>query len=90
LPTIHNADTKLSFIRNYSYLQDEHKIAFHTILQGKDYTRENTVKLLPTRHEELVEALTEAGFQMIKTYGGFLKQDFDAQKSVPCVILAKK
>jgi SAM-dependent methyltransferase len=90
LPTIHNANTKLSFIRNYSYLQDEHKIAFHTILQVDDHIRENTVKLLPIRHEELIEALTEAGFQAIKTYGGFMKQAFDAQKSVPCVMIAKK
>jgi len=90
LPTIHNADAKLSFIRNYSYLQDEHKIAFHTILQVDDHIRENTVKLLPIRHEELIEALAEVGFHMIKTYGGFMKQPFDAQKSVPCVILVKK
>ena len=90
LPTIFNREKGLSFVRDYVYLEDEHKIGFHTILQVNNERFENTVKLLPIRHEELYKALEKAGFHIIKTYGDFTKNPFDVQNSVPCIMIAEK
>ncbi len=90
LPTIYDATFDLEFKRKYSYLQEEHKIAFQSLLNVEGKTFENCVKLLPIRFEELMKALKNAGFQKIYAYGDFLKTPLDKAKSIPCVILAEK
>ena len=90
LSTINNKDKNLSFIRNYEYIKDENKIAFHTLLKVNEELFENTVKLLPIRSKEVVQSLKNSGFKGIMVYGDFSKSDFDSNKSIACVVVANK
>jgi SAM-dependent methyltransferase len=90
LPTIKNEENQLSFIRNYKFIEEENKIAFHTVLKVEKSVFENTVKLLPVRSKELVKSLKNTGFKDIMAYGDFLKSDFDSNESTACVIVASK
>lgn len=90
LATIKSEENNLSFIRNYKYLEEENKIAFHTILKVEESVYENTVKLLPVRSKELVKSMENTGFKDIMVYGDFSKSDFDSNNSIACVIVASK
>jgi SAM-dependent methyltransferase len=90
LPTIQNHEAKLTFIREYSFLEDEQKIAFHTKLQISDAVYENTVNLLPIRSQELVKSLLKVGFKNVAMYGDFSDHTYNALESMACVIIAEK
>ncbi len=88
LPTIENEF--ISFIRTYEYLEDEHRIAFSTILTDKmsGSSSSQMVKLYPLRRKELEELLQEAGFMNYTWFGGFDRTPLE-RTSVPLIISAR-
>ena len=84
LPLI--ANDKVKFERFY-YLNKEGKIRFKTIL---DDTIENEELLQPIFADELIQWLTQIGFQAINLYGNFKKDPFDKEKSMALIITAEK
>ena len=84
LPLI--ANDKVKFERFY-YLNKEGKIRFKTIL---DDTIENEELLQPIFADELIQWLTQIGFQTINLYGNFKKDPFDPNASMALIINAKK
>jgi len=90
LATINNKEANLSFVRNYTYLKEEGKIAFNTILKHNGKEIENTVKLLAIRQAELISILKNVGFSNIKFFGDFAGNEFDCNQSIPCIFLASK
>lgn len=87
LPTIHNEDDQIEFIRDYEHVGD--RIMFRTRLtaRGKEYT--NEIVLLPLRQQELEEMLVEAGFSSREYYGSFKGDAYD-HKSYATVVVANK
>ena len=77
---------KVKFERFY-YLNEEGKIRFKTIL---DDTIENEELLQPIFADELIQWLTQIGFQAINLYGNFKKDPFDKEKSMALIITAEK
>ena len=84
LPLI--ANDKVKFERFY-YLNKEGKIRFKTIL---DDTIENEELLQPIFADELIQWLTQIGFQAINLYGNFKKDSFDPNASMALIIVAEK
>ena len=84
LPLI--ANDKVKFERFY-YLNKEGKIRFKTIL---DDTIENEELLQPIFADELIQWLTQIGFQAINLYGNFKKDPFDPNASMALIIVAEK
>ena len=84
LPLI--ANDKVKFERFY-YLNVEGKIRFKTIL---DDTIENEELLQPIFADELIQWLTQIGFQTIDLYGNFKKDPFDPNASMALIIVAEK
>lgn len=84
LPLI--ANDKVKFERFY-YLNKEGKIRFKTIL---DDTIENEELLQPIFADELIQWLTQIGFQTINLYGNFKKDSFDPNASMALIIVAEK
>jgi methyltransferase type 11 len=84
LPLI--ANDKVKFERFY-YLNKEGKIRFKTIL---DDTIENEELLQPIFADELIQWLTQIGFQTINLYGNFKKDPFDPNASMALIIVAEK
>ena len=84
LPLI--ANDKVKFERFY-YLNKEGKIRFKTIL---DDTIENEELLQPIFADELIQWLTQIGFQTINLYGNFRKDPFDPNASMALIIVAEK
>ena len=84
LPLI--ANDKVKFERFY-YLNVEGKIRFKTIL---DDTIENEELLQPIFADELIQWLTQIGFQTINLYGNFKKDSFDPNASMALIIVAEK
>ena len=84
LPLI--ANDKVKFERFY-YLNVEGKIRFKTIL---DDTIENEELLQPIFADELIQWLTQIGFQAINLYGNFKKDSFDPNASMALIIVAEK
>ena len=82
LPLIVN--DKVKFERFY-YLNKEGKIRFKTIL---DDTIENEELLQPIFADELIQWLTQIGFQTINLYGNFRKDPFDPNASMALIIVA--
>ena len=82
LPLI--ANDKVKFERFY-YLNKEGKIRFKTIL---DDTIENEELLQPIFADELIQWLTQIGFQTINLYGNFRKDPFDPNASMALIIVA--
>ena len=82
LPLI--ANDKVKFERFY-YLNKEGKIRFKTIL---DDTIENEELLQPIFADELIQWLTQIGFQTINLYGNFRKDPFDPKASMALIIVA--
>ncbi len=89
LPTIENKDVDLTFERNYDYDKQNKRISFRTRLTvaGKSY--DNEVPLYPLRQDELIEALTAAGFKKLKLFGDFNGNEFDQYNSFMLVIWAR-
>ncbi|MDF2987683.1 MAG: methyltransferase family protein [Eubacterium sp.] len=89
LPTIENKDVGLTFERNYNYDKQNKSISFLTRLnvEGKSY--DNQVPLYPLRQDELIEALTAAGFKKLKLFGDFNGNEFDEYNSYMLVLWAR-
>ena len=81
LPVIRNEDVGLEFVRMYEYLNESGMINFNTVLTVKSGTDTgrfvNTVKLLPLRSADMLEALTDAGYRDIRFYGDFQFSDYN-------------
>ena len=84
LPLIEN--DKVKFERHY-YLNEEGKIRFKTIL---DDTIKNEELLQPIFADQLIQWLTQIGFQAINLYGNFKKDPFDKEKSIALIVTAVK
>lgn len=89
LPLIQKEDVDLIFERYYSYLPEEHKIDFKTVLKVDGFTMENHVLLHPIKSAELVKLLEESGFINIKLYGSFKKDEYDPMNSFPLIAVAE-
>lgn len=89
LPTLENDEIR--FIRTYHYLEEEHRIAFETILTIKQTKQiiPNKVSLYPLRQSEMEACLKSAGFKDIRFFGNF-KGDPLTADSIPMVIEAGK
>ncbi len=83
LPTIEN--DKIKFERNYK-LDENNLIIFSTILTIKETSEilKNNVKLFPVRKRQIEVALKNAGFNTVKTYSSFTKNEYNAS-SLPLV-----
>jgi len=88
LPTIKNDDVGLTFERYYTYMPDEHKVDFRTILRVDGTELENHQMLHPIRSQELVMLLERAGFRNIELFGSFNKEEFDPMNSFPLIVTA--
>lgn len=88
LPTIKNDDAGLTFERYYTYLPDEHKVDFRTVLRVDGTELENHQKLHPIRSQELATLLRRAGFRNIELFGSFKRDEFDPMNSFPLVATA--
>lgn len=84
LPLIENE--KVKFERAY-YSDEEDNIIFKTVL---DNEIENEEILLNIKHNELKDYFEKIGFKNIKIYGGFDKSKFDAENSMPLIMIGDK
>lgn len=90
LPLIQNEEVDLVFERYYSYLPEDHKINFKTVLKVEGLTMENHVFLHPITSEELVTLLEKSGFIDIELYGSFKKDEYDKMNSFPLIVVAER
>ena len=83
LPTIENE--KIKFERHYSLDKNE-MIDFSTVLTIKETGEilNNSVKLFPVRKKQAERALKNAGFEHIKSYSSFTKNEYNP-RSLPLV-----
>ncbi|MGG7163305.1 class I SAM-dependent methyltransferase [Clostridium ihumii] len=89
LPTIKNEEKGLEFIRKY--VRKDDKILFNTILKIENNNElSNSVELFPITYDDLIVSLERIGFKDIELFGGFNKNEFDKDKSMPLVIRCKK
>lgn len=89
LPTIEDKNIGLSFERNYSYDKEENTIYFKTNLYVDGKIFENEIPLYPLLQDELVEAVTNAGFNKVELFGDFNGNKFDKYNSFMLVLLAR-
>ncbi len=89
LPTIENKNAGLTFERNYDYDKDNNLIAFKTRLTVEGMSLDNQVPLYPIRQDELVEAVSAAGFKKQKLFGDFNGNEFDKYNSYMLVLWAR-
>ena len=89
LPTIKNEEKNLIFERYYSYLEEQHRVNFKTILTVDDKVLENDVILFPIKSTEIKEILEDAGFANIEFYGSFKKDKYEPLESFPLVIVSQ-
>ena len=89
LPTIKNEEKDLTFERYYSYLVEEHRINFKTILTVDGKVLDNDVILFPIKSTELKEILEDVGFTNIEFYGSFKKDKYEPMESFSLVIVSQ-
>lgn len=89
LPTIEDKNIGLSFERNYKYDKKINTIYFNTILSVDGTNYENEIPLYPLLQDELVEAVTDAGFKKVKLFGDFNGSEFDKYNSFMLVLWAR-
>jgi len=89
LPTIEDKNIGLSFERNYSYDKQKNTIYFNTKLSVDGRIFENEIPLYPLLQDELVEAVTDAGFKKVKLFGDFNGSEFDKYNSFMLVLWAR-
>jgi len=89
LPTINDEKIGLSFERDYSYDKQINTIYFKTKLSVDGKVFENEIPLYPLRQDELVEAVTDAGFKKIRMFGDFNGSEFDKYNSFMLVLWAR-
>ncbi|KXG75004.1 Glycine/sarcosine/dimethylglycine N-methyltransferase [Thermotalea metallivorans] len=93
LPTIDRKDKGVTFIRKYSYKEQEEKVDFHTELvireNGEEKRYQNAIPLIALKSKEMTEMLEKAGFRKIEIYGGFEEEEYTEQ-SYATVVKATK
>ncbi len=89
LPTIIDESIGLNFERNYSYTKQENKIYFKTKLTVNRKSYENEIPLYPLLEDELLQAVTDAGFKKVKLFGDFAGNSFDKYNSYMLVLWAR-
>ncbi|ACL75506.1 class I SAM-dependent methyltransferase [Ruminiclostridium cellulolyticum] len=89
LPTIENKRAGLTFERNYRYDQSCNRIYFNTVLSVDGEVYENEIPLYPLREDDLVEAVSEAGFKRVKLFADFKGNEFDKYNSYMLVLWAR-
>ncbi len=89
LPAITDASIGLSFERNYSYHKQQNTIYFKTNLTVNNKSFENEIPLYPLLEEELLQAVTDAGFKKVKLFGDFAGNAFDKYNSFMLVLWAR-
>lgn len=89
LPTIIDEKNDLSFVRDYNYDKKKNTMYFKTklIVDGKMF--ENEIPLFPLLQDELIEAVTGAGFKKVKLFGDFNGTEFDKYNSFMLVLWAR-
>jgi glycine/sarcosine N-methyltransferase len=83
LPLINREKEQISFRRTYKH--EENKIIFKGELTIAGETLENEVSLLPITSQQLIEVLTEVGFQKIQLFGSFKGDAFNINS--PAIII---
>jgi glycine/sarcosine N-methyltransferase len=89
LPTITDESIGMTFERNYSYNKQQNVIYFSTKLTVDNKFYENEIPLYPLLEEELLQAVTDAGFKNIKLFGDFARNTFDKYNSFMLVLWAR-
>lgn len=89
LPTIEDKDIGLTFERNYNYDKQNNIIFFNTKLSVEEQIFENEIPLYPLLQDELVDAVTEAGFKKVKLFGDFNGNEYDKYNSFMLVLWAR-
>ncbi|QNU65977.1 class I SAM-dependent methyltransferase [Ruminiclostridium herbifermentans] len=89
LPTITDESIGLTFERNYSYNKQQHSIYFNTKLTVDNKSFENEIPLYPLLEEELLQAVTDAGFKNVNLFGDFAGNAFDKYNSFMLVLWAR-
>ena len=89
LPTIENKDVGLTFERNYRYDRSYNRIYFNTVLSVDGEVYENEIPLYPLREDDLVEAVSDAGFKRIRLFSDFNGNEFDKYNSYMLVLWAR-
>lgn len=89
LPTIVNESVPLKFERFYRYEKSKDIIEFKTILSVENKVIENKIYLTPLLHDDAISMLKRAGFNEIKSYGNFKKDNFEKENSYALIIEAK-
>ncbi len=89
LPTIEDKDIGLTFERNYNYDKQNNIIFFNTKLSVEGQIFENEIPLYPLLQDELVDAVTEAGFKKVKLFGDFNGNEYDKYNSFMLVLWAR-
>lgn len=89
LPTLNDEDLGLTFERYYNYNKLENIIYFKTKLKVDGESFENEIPLYPLLANELIQAVTDAGFKNINLFGDFAGSDFDKYNSFMLVLQAK-
>ncbi|HEY5584392.1 MAG TPA: methyltransferase domain-containing protein [Ruminiclostridium sp.] len=89
LPTIEDEKLGLTFERNYSYDKQGNTIYFKTKLSVDGKVLENEIPLYPLRQDEIVEAVTDAGFKNLRMFGDFNGSEFDKYNSFMLVLWAR-
>lgn len=89
LPTIENEYIK--FERFYDYNPHSNKVSFKTVLTDKQTNNiiDNCIDLYAIRKLNLEQLLKQSGFQDIKYYGNFNKEEL-TKESIPLIISCKK
>lgn len=89
LPTITDESIGLTFERKYSYNKQQHTMYFKTNLIVDNKSFENEIPLYPLQEEELLQAVTDAGFKKVKLFGDFAGNAFDKYNSYMLVLWAR-
>lgn len=89
LPTITDESIGLSFERNYRYSKDQNIVYFKTKLTVREKSFESEIPLYPLLENELIQAITQAGFKDVKLFGDFEESKFEKYDSFMLVLWAK-
>jgi 2-polyprenyl-3-methyl-5-hydroxy-6-metoxy-1,4-benzoquinol methylase len=89
LPAIEDKKIGLSFERDYKYDSQNNTIYFKTKLSVDGKLFENEIPLYPLLQDELVKAVSEAGYKKIKLFGDFCGNEFDKYNSFMLVLWAR-
>jgi ubiquinone/menaquinone biosynthesis C-methylase UbiE len=89
LPLIEDKKSGLTFERNYDYDRQKNIIYFKTRLNAGVNSYDNEIPLYPLLQDELISALSQAGFKKVKLFGDFNGNEFDKYNSFMLVLWAR-